>query len=185
MRSESLFRCATALLLLLTTSALAAPQRPVQGEAPVVTGTAAQAVPAPADKAAPAVDPADPAAFRYGPIQAQDPEVRNRIKKLYRDQADLETAAKAQLTELSAAMQAETDGDFRLQIAKDMIQAKKDLQLHSLELGLQIAQLNGDAARAADYEKALDQMLHPEKYMPATLDPSIARERARQMGLDN
>ena len=185
MRSDSPVRFALTLLLVLSTSALAAPAKPTQGQAPVVSGTAVQATPVPADKATPAVDPADPTAFRYGPIQAQDPEVRNRIKKLYRDQADLDTAAQAHLTELAAAMQAETDGDFRLQIAKDMMQTKKDLQLHSMELGLQIAQLNGDAARVADYEKALDQMLHPEKYMPATLDPSIARERAHQMGLDN
>jgi hypothetical protein len=54
-----------------------------------------------------------------------------------------------------------------------------------MELGLQIARLNEDERRVADYEKALDQIRNPEKYMPATLDPSIAQERARQMGLEN
>jgi len=111
-------------------------------------------------------------------------QIRRTNAKLA-DPRRLSSEAQAHLAELSTAMQSETDGDFRLRIAQDMMQTKKDLQQHTLELGLQIAQLNGDATRAADYEKALDQLLHPEKYMPATLDPQIARDRARQMGLDN
>jgi hypothetical protein len=52
-----------------------------------------------------------------------------------------------------------------------------------MEIGLQIARLNQDEPRIAEYEKALDQMLNPEKYLPPTQDPSYAEERAREMGL--
>jgi hypothetical protein len=138
----------------------------------------------PADQAPATADKVEATGFRYGPINAQDPEVRTQIKKLYRDQFDLEKATQARLTELTAALEAESDADFRFQIQKDMIRAKEDLQLQSMELGLEIARLNGDERRVADFENALDRLRNPEKYMPATHDPSIARERARQMGLE-
>lgn len=145
---------------------------------------------APAGTPATAVRPADAPAetavsgFRYGPILATDPEVRTRIKKLYRDQGDLETVTQARLAELSSAMQSEADGEVRFRLAQDMVRTKQDLELHSMELGLQIAQLNGDAVRVAEYEKALDRLRHPENYRPALLDPSIAQDRARQLGYE-
>jgi hypothetical protein len=148
---------------------------PAQSDAGVAPG---EAVPAPEGSAA-----APKAEFVYGPIQAKDPEVRVQIKKLYRDQHDLQVATQAQLDELVSALQNEADPDFRFQIQKDMIAAKKAMQIKSVEIGLEIARLNEDAARVADYEKALDQLLHPEKYMPA-VDPSKGMERAQAMGLE-
>jgi hypothetical protein len=57
------------------------------------------------------------------------------------------------------------------------MQLKKDIELKNMEFGLQIARLNGDQQRVADFEKALDQLTHPEKYMPPTLDPALAQQR--------
>jgi hypothetical protein len=178
--SRSLLRFSSALAVLLSSATLAAPTRDTQpGDAP---RQAAGAI-VPADRTAvPA--PAEEGAFRYGPIHAKDPEVRQAIKKLYRDQADLEKATESRLAELRAALAAETDPELRLGIQRDTIQAKKDLQLHTMELGLSIAQLNGDERRVAEFEAALDRLRNPDKYMPARLDPEVARERARQMGFE-
>lgn len=152
-----------------------------EGAAPPASVGQATAVPAdPATKA-----PAASSEFRYGPIHAEDPAVRAQIKQLYREQADLDRATGERLAELSAAFQVEADGDVRLRLQREMIQAKQDLQLHSMELGLEIARLNEDVGRVAEYEQAIDRMLHPEKYLPAPADPSIARERARALGLEN
>lgn len=146
--------------------------------------TESPATPAPG-KAEPALEkaPAEQTGeFRFGPITSRDPEVRAQVKKLYLDQADLATATQTRLDALVVSLAAETDSDLRLQIQKEMIAAKKDLQIKTMELGLQIARLNQDDVRVADYEKALDLLLHPEKALPATLDPSIAKERAARLG---
>jgi hypothetical protein len=124
-----------------------------------------------------------PKEFQYGPIHSQDPEARAQIKKLYRDQAELDTAANAHIDALVKSLETETDADLQLRVHQEIMAAKSDLLLKSMEIGLQIARLNQDERRIAEYEQALDQMLHPEKYLPPTLDPSIAEERARQMGL--
>lgn len=132
-----------------------------------------------ADKAA---NP-QPQEFTYGPILSQDPEVRGQIKKLYRDQWDYNRATNARIEELSTQAANETDGDLRLVLARETMQIKQEIQLKNMQFGLSIARLNGDQARVADFEKALDQMLHPEKYRPATIDPSVGQERARKLGL--
>jgi len=124
-----------------------------------------------------------PKEFRYGPIQAKDPEVRAQIKKLYRDQAELDRSANEQIDALVKSLEGVTDSDLQLRVNQEVMETKKNLTIQSMEIGLQIAKLNEDQPRVAEYEKALDQMLHPEKYLPATQDPSIAEERARQMGL--
>jgi hypothetical protein len=169
---------AATLLLAGSNPSAATPSRETSSaQVPVQTGVAT-----PAD---PGAAPATPeGALRYGPIQAKDPEDRSRIKQLYRDQADLETAGQIRLGELAAALAGETDAGVRLRIQQDMIAAKKDLQLRSMELGLEISFLNEDIRRIDEFQQALDRLRNPEKYMPATLDPSIARERARQLGLE-
>lgn len=156
--------------------ASAAPQAPANQQ-PVVAPGEAQAV-------TEQVAPANPAEFQYGPILAKDPEVRAQIKKLYRDQSDLEKATAARLEELKTALSSEADADLKVQIQRDMMAAKKSLMIDSMQLGLEIAKLNEDLVRVAEYEKAIDLALHPEKNMPQTLDPSIAQERARQLGLE-
>ncbi len=167
------------ILVLGAAAAFAAPTPKSQAASPSTAGEPGAVQAAPETAA-----PADAAESRFGPIQSKDPEVRARIKKLYVEQANLETAAAAHLQELEISLEAETDGDLRLSIQKEMVAAKRDLQLGTMELGLQIARLNGDERRAEDYEKAIDLFLHPDKAMPATLDPSVAKERARRMGLE-
>ena len=173
------FSSALFLVLLLASAAFAAApaSQSAQSAPPSAPG---EARPSPEGTA---VAPSE--AVVYGPITSRDPEVRAQVKKLYLDQYNLEKATQAQLVDLSAALQAEADPDFRVNIQKQMIEAKQSLQLQTMQLGLEIARLNEDSARVAVYEQAIDRILHPEKYMPATLDPSIARERARSMGLEN
>lgn len=184
MKLQVAFLQAVLVSSLVAAAAVAADRSAPADGAPVGDRPAVQATAVPADRAtAPA--PATAPELRYGPIQARDPGVRAQIKQLYRQQDELDRAAQARLAELGAALQAEADGDLRFRIQQEMVQVKKDLQVHSVELGLEIAGLNEDVRRVEEYEKALDQLLHPEKYLPATLDPSIARDRARQMGLEN
>jgi hypothetical protein len=137
-----------------------------------------EARPAPQDRVAPPHE-----AFEYGPIQAREPEVRAQVEQLYRDQYQLELSARAKLDELVVSLAAETGSDARLELQRQAMGIKDDLQLQTMQLGLQIARLNGDDARVADYESALDHLLNPEKYRPAPLDPSVALERARALGL--
>ncbi|MFN8177914.1 MAG: hypothetical protein U0167_08300 [bacterium] len=144
--------------------------------APVPSGTSERVT---VDKSASTA----PQEFAYGPILSQDPVVRGQIKKLYRDQWDYNQTANAQIAQLSQQAAAETDGDLRAVVEREAMQAKKDMELKNVDFGLRIARLNGDAVRVADFEKALDQLLHPEKYRPATADPSVAQERARKLGL--
>ena len=132
----------------------------------------------------PAVVPTPvPEGFAYGPILSRDPLVRGQIKRLYREQWDYNRETTAQLAQMSESCRAETDADLRTVLQNEAVALKKAVEIHNMELGLEIAQLNGDANRVADYERALDQLLNPEKYRPAPVDPSIAEERARQMGL--
>ncbi len=171
------------LVLGVVLSLAAASAAPAADRAGAAAPTAGRVEAVPADPAAKA--PAAASELRYGPIQAHDPAVRAQIKQLYREQDELDRATQARLAELTAAFQAEADADVRVRLQHEMIQAKQDLQLHSMELGLEIARLNEDVGRVTEYEQAIDRILHPEKYLPAPADPSIARERARQLGLEN
>jgi len=100
----------------------------------------------------------------YGPILAEDPSDRLEIKRLYREIRILEETTMATLATLNAEMAQETDSDFRLELAKEMRQSKIDLERGNMELSLQIARLNSDTRRAAEFELALDQLNFPEKY---------------------
>jgi len=161
----------------------------------LVLSTAAAASPtsqtAPAPAAAERVEAAPPAAaapavreFRPGPIHATDPAVREEIRALYRAVFDAEQAAQVRLTELAQASRESADPAQRVELARQMIAVKQDVHVVSVEWGLEIARLNGDEARVADFEKALDQIRHPENYRSDVLDPSIAKERARRAGLE-
>lgn len=115
--------------------------------------------------------------FTYGPILATDPEVRGQIKRLYREQWDFNAASNARILELSQQAKVESDGDLQMALQRETMELKKGIELKNVELGLQIARLNGDERRVADFEKALDQLTHPEKYLPPTLDPALAQQR--------
>ena len=117
----------------------------------------------------------------YGPITSKDPAIRAQVKRLYQERARLHDDTRARLAELAVEIKAEADPDFRWELNQEIAQLKKDLELHSVELGLQIAQLNEDARRVAELEHALDQMRNPEKYRPAPVDPSVQQERIRAM----
>jgi len=125
----------------------------------------------------------DPTVFRCGPILVKDQATRTRIEHLYREQFDLRQSTQAQLKDLASRMQMERDANMREELSRQGSQLKQDVAIRDMELGLEIAQLNGDAPRAAEYEAALDHVRHPEKYMPALRSPQEveamrARERA-------
>ena len=100
----------------------------------------------------------------YGPILAKDPLVRAQIKRLYLEQRRLHEDTFIMLAELNTELAAETDPDFRYEITAHIADLKIGLEHRNMELGLEIAQMNGDLVRAADFERALDQLRHPEDY---------------------
>jgi len=147
---------------------------------------AADPAPTPATGTAESVDPVAapaPVGFSYGPILSRDPRVRGEIKRLYREQWDYNHETNARLQEIAAASVAESDPDLRMVLDREAFQLKKDIEIRNVEFGLEIARLNEDETRVADFERALDQLLNPDKYRPDTLDPSIGDQRARDMGL--
>lgn len=135
-----------------------------------------------------AVDPAtaerlDPNEFHYGPIQAKDPAIQEQIKSLYKEQWDLQQSTLARLHQINESVIGATPEVLQV-LSKEGIELKQTLLRRHMELGLQIAQLNQDTQRVADFEKALDQLLHPEKWMPVShADPEQQARRARELGL--
>jgi hypothetical protein len=161
-----------AVLLGLAASAAALETSNVPTESP------GEAMPAPQGRAAQA-----PQSFECGPIASRDPEVRAQIRLLYRSRYDLEVTTQSRIETLVASMAAEADPGIRLDLQKQAADLKHEVQLESMRFGMEIARLDGDAVRLAEYEKAMDQLLHPEAHRPAPLDPAVAVERARAMGL--
>ncbi len=147
--------------------------------APTTSTDAARVAP---DRETPSLERSQ-AAPVYGPILSRDPATRAQIKRLYIQQTELTQGSLARLDELSARLRTETDPDFRYVTNQEIGTIKRDLERDHIELGLQIARLNGDERRVAEYELALDQILHPEKYRPErTVDPALEEERMRQLG---
>jgi hypothetical protein len=142
--------------------------------------SAAAAVVKSAETAPPVAQPMNAPA--YGPIRAKDPLVRAEIKRLYLELRSVQEATIASVKDLDARYAAETDPDFRFELAQKIREAKLHLERRNLEIGLQIARLNNDAVRVAEFEKALDQLLHPEKYArPSQPDRTIERQRVREL----
>jgi hypothetical protein len=126
----------------------------------------------------------DPNVFHLGPIQAKDPAVRKQIESLYKEQWDVQQSTLSRLRELSESAVHTADPAAREALSKEGSELKHTLLLRNMELGLEIAKLNEDAPRIAEFEKALDQMRHPEKYMPAnTPDPELQARRMREHGI--
>jgi hypothetical protein len=151
----------------------AAPTTPVSSP----EGVAAQ--PAPVGRVEPSEMPV------FGPIRAKDPEVRAQIQRLYRERNELRETTTTRLEEIYAELGTVTDADLRAALMDELGQLKRDLELGTIELELTIAQLNGDTQRAADFELALDQLRHPEQYLPHyELDPERQAARMREMGID-
>jgi hypothetical protein len=126
----------------------------------------------------------DPNVFHCGPIQAKDPEVRKQIESLYKEQWDLQQSTLARLRKISESATNAADFASRQALSKEGAELKETLQLRNMELGLEIAKLNEDAPRVAEFEKALDQLRHPEKYMPVyTPDPELRARRLHELGI--
>jgi hypothetical protein len=174
-----------ASILSLTLALLTLTAGPGLGAAPAPAGSAARAD---ARAATPAEAAESAAAARtqvrsvYGPIASKDPAVRAEVKRLYQERAGLHDDTSARLAELAAELQTQSDPDFRWEINREIGQLKMDLELRSVELGLEIARLNEDAPRVAEFELALDQLTNPDKYRPAPVDPAVQQERIRAMG---
>lgn len=167
---------ASTLLLLLLVSAPSADPASGTGE-PVPSAVGAV-------EAAPSPEGTSPERTLYGPIRAKDPAVRAQIKRLYLERNRLEDASRIELAGLAGQLRAEADPDFRWEIHQQIVGVKLELRLRTMELGLEIARLNGDEPRATEYELALDQLRHPEKYRPAPADPAIQLEKMRSQGLE-
>ena len=119
----------------------------------------------------------------YGPILSKDPATRAQIKHLYLERHSLGQETLIRLDELNRAYVAETDADFRWELANEMGELKRTLEIRNIEIGLDIARLNGQGRRAAEYELALDQILNPEKYFPAHRpDPALKAARLLEHG---
>jgi len=126
----------------------------------------------------------DPKVFHCGPIQAKDPAVRQQIESLYKEQWDLQQSTLAQLREIGESAMHAADFASRQALSKEGAELKEMLQLRNMELGLEIAKLNEDAPRVAEFEKALDELRHPEKYMPVSNpDPELRARRLRELGI--
>lgn len=167
---------------MLILAAILMPNALVRAEAPATSshevidashGGVGSVQPAPAERL-------DPNVFRCGPILAKDPETRARIQSLYKQQWDLRQDTMARLHDLAAQVRTATDSATQLELNKQGGQLKRDLERGNMELGLEIARLNGDAQRAAEFELALDQLLHPEKYTPVMTPSPEALARRPQ-----
>jgi hypothetical protein len=103
--------------------------------------------------------------------------VRAEIKHLYVEMENLRQSTLATLAEINAKLQTEQDPDFRFELSRKAGEAKRTQEVRHCELSLEIARLNKDLPRVAELELALDQMLHPEKYLKRQSDDA-AIERA-------
>jgi len=165
------FPILTMILLCAAPSAMAAP-RATSAPSEVVVGEA-RAIEAAPSEAATAERPL------YGPIRAEDPVVRERIRDLYVDRRAAEDEAMARLTELNERLAAASDVASRLEIRQEGLEIKRGLERTNLELGLEIARLNEDAVRVTDFERALYRLDHPEEFAPV-VDPSILEQRLQE-----
>jgi hypothetical protein len=103
----------------------------------------------------------------YGPIRAKDPLQRARIKELYIELHGFRETTMETLSALGENYARERDSDFRAAIAREITDAKGLLERRSMEIGLEIARLNEDAARVEEFSRALDALLNPQR--PASL----------------
>ncbi len=119
----------------------------------------------------------------HGPILAQDPATRALIKDLYLEQNILRQTTMDQLRTLNQSYASEVSDGIRQELSSEMRTLKVTHEIRNIEIGLEIAQLNGQQQRVAEYELALDQVQNPEKYWPTDRpDPAIKAARIRKQG---
>ena len=178
MRPVSHVLCTLFLLASFVQPSIAADfaAQPAPGEGQAIQGQVQLVDPAKAERL-------DPNVFHYGPIQAKDPVVQEQIKSLYQEQWDLQQSTLARLHEINESV-SDANPEVYQALSKEAIGLKQTLLRRHMELGLEIARLNEDAQRVDDFEKALDQLLHPEKWMPVSNpDPELQARRVRELGL--
>lgn len=133
----------------------------------------------------PAVPPTDASAIApvYQRILTDDPAARAEIVQLYAEDRAMQDETMQKLTELQDRIAAESDWDARRALYAEGRTLKESLETRHIEIGLRIAELNGDTQRAEDFGRALDQIRNADARRRATFaDPSIEAERKRQMG---
>jgi len=119
----------------------------------------------------------------HGPILAQDPAIRALIKDLYLEQNILRQNTMEQLRTLNQNYATEISEGIRQQLSSEMRSLKISHEIRNIEIGLEIARLNGQQQRVTEYELALDQIQNPEKYWPTNRpDPAIKAARIREQG---
>jgi len=159
MLRHTLAFAAAAALLVISCSVARADSAPARDTAPAGPGIQGAAV-------APGSLEQAPPQHTYGPIRSKDPLVRAQIKHVYEQMAADQATALDAIRKLNQQLAVTTDPDFRVEIAHQIATAKTGFEHRRIELGLQIAQLDADPIRVAQYSLALDQLDHPEKYLP-------------------
>jgi hypothetical protein len=139
--------------------------------------------PMPSASAEEIAQPATSSLPQYGPILAQDPATRAHIRDLYLEQNYLSQDTKQQLQALNQTYANETNMGIRQQLSAQMRDLKVNHEVRNIELGLEIARLNGQQQRVEEYELALDQIQNPENYLPTNRpDPAVKAARIREQG---
>jgi hypothetical protein len=103
---------------------------------------------------------------QYGPILATEPETIAEIKALYDAERDAMAGFDGELDALRAELATLEDADVRFEKQREAGAIRHAMQKTHIEIGLEIARLNEDERRVAEFEKALDFMLYPERYRP-------------------
>ena len=120
----------------------------------------------------------------YGPILAEDPEVRAEIKSLYELHEQVHVDTKNRIVELNAEIRETVDHDVRRELVRELGEVKSELERRNVEIRLEIARLNEDVPRVARLELVLDQMTNPEKYRPEiSSDAQAEQQRLRELSI--
>lgn len=103
-------------------------------------------------------------------VSALDPASADEFKARI---VNLNAAAQAQVAELDAQVQATTDDAARANLEEQLREAKFQAEAQRLQILLEWAQAEGDEARVAEVQTALDRWLNPPQ--PQQL-PQVERE---------
>jgi hypothetical protein len=119
----------------------------------------------------------------YERIVPEDPAVRAEISGLYAEERAFQEEAMRKLADLQARIASENGWEGRRALLAEAGSVKASLELRHVEIGLRIAELNGDTQRAEDFARALQQINDADQLRQATLaDPRLEAERKRQLG---
>ena len=103
---------------------------------------------------------------QYGPILVDDPETVEAIKALYDGEREAIAELEAELDGIRAELATVEDFEARMEKQREAGDLRQRMFRARVEYGLDIARLNEDPRRIADFEQALDFLNHPERYRP-------------------